>query len=339
MKSRRPSSRRRQNPALRYPDHFDFYRDVPGSLRQSFAFWDFLVLSPAEFLLALTFRGVRHLFHEILRRTRMKELRPTPSLRGTPNPADIDEIWTLKPRTLFDRLRLGSRLLDLEPSVDNSFVFSENRHSGHREIIARHSGIKGWLQDHCPTVAYTTAMAWKKLASRLKTLCGAPANVPLEWLLPDAPEIASLTQDPAVAAAIEAGRKRLSGFLEEGKSIVGLQKLAERKMNIIRFPSKNAGNSLILSSGGKKSGGRRKSWVEREEKGRGNGLMQGGKGKIRGAGVEREALRRARQTEMRARRQAEAMPGQLAALADALRRSEIDPRSFQALRQLLPLLR
>jgi hypothetical protein len=269
----------------------------------------------------------------------MKELRPTPSLRGTPQPADIDEIWTLKPRTLLDRLRLGSRLLDLEPSVDNTFVFSENRQSGRREIIARHSGIKGWLLDHCPTVAYTTAMAWKKLASRLKTLCGAPANIPLEWLLPDAPEISSLTQDPAVAAAIEAGRKRLSGFLEEGKSIVGLQKLAERKMNIIRFPSKKAGNSLILSSGGKKSGRGQKSWVEREEKGRGNGLTRGGKGKIRGPGSDQEALRQARRTEMRARRQAEAMPGQLAALADALRQSEIDPRNIHALRQLLPLLR
>ena len=339
MKSRRPPSLRRQNPAFRYPDHSDFCRDVPGSLRQSFAFWDFLVLSPAEFLLALTFRGVRHIFHEILRRQRMKELRPTPSLRDTPKPADIDEIWTIKPRTLLDRLRLGSRLLDLEPSVDNSFVFSENRQSGHREIIARHSGIKGWLQDHCPTVAYTTAMAWKKLASRLKTLCGAPANVPLEWLLPDAPEIASLTQDPAVAAAIEAGRKRLSGFLEEGKSIVGLQKLAEHKMNIIRFPSKNAGNSLILSFGGKKSGGRRKSWAEREEKGRGNGLTRGGKGKIRRSGSEREALGRARKTEMRTRQRAGSMPGQLATLAEALRRSEIDPRNLHALRQLMSLLR
>ena len=325
MKSRRTPSRRRRNPPLRYPDHSDLYRDVPGSLRQSFAFWDFLVLSPAEFLLALTFRGVRRLFHEILRRRRMAECKPVPSLRGTPEPKEIQEIWTIQPRTLTDRLRLGSRLLDLEPGVDNSFVWKENRTTGRREIVARHAGVKGWLQIHCPTVTYTTAMGYKKLASRLKTLCNAPANVPLEWLLPNAPEISALTQDPAMAAAIEAGRKRLSGFLEEGKSFVGLQKLAERKMNIIRLPSKNTKNSLIFSSEGVKSG-----------EGRKNGLMRGGRGQTLGHDDARKRLRR---TEMQARRRAEAMPGQLAALAEALRQSEIDPRNLHALRQLLPLLR
>ena len=330
-----PPSRRR-NPPLRYPDHSDLYRDVPGSLRQSFAFWDFLVLSPAEFLLALTFRGVRRLFHEILRRRRMAECKPVSSLRGTPKPKEIQEIWTIHPRTLTDRLRLGSRLLDLEPGVDNSFVWKENRTTGRREIVARHAGVKGWLQVHCPTVTYTTAMGYKKLASRLKTLCGAPANIPLEWLLHNAPEISALTQDPAVAAAIEAGRKRLSGFLEEGKSFVGLQKLAERKMNIIRLPSKNLKNSLILSSGGMKSGEGRKSGVKRSGKGQGNGLMRGGRGPIRGRDNARKRLRRA---EMRARRREEAMPEQLAALAEALRQSEINPRNIHALRRLLPLLR
>ena len=334
MKSRRTPVRRRRNPPLRYPDHADLYRDVPGSLRQSFAFWDFLVLSPAEFLLALTFRGVRRLFHEILRRRRMAECKPVPSLRGTPKPKEIQEIWTIHPRTLTDRLRLGSRLLDLEPGVDNSFVWKENRTTGRREIVARHAGVKGWLQVHCPTVTYTTVMGYKKLAARLKTLCGAPANIPLEWLLPDAPEISTLTQDPAVAAAIEAGRKRLAGFLEEGKSFVGLQKLAERKMNIIRLPSKNTKNSLILSSGEVKSERGKKSGMERGGKERGNALIRGGRGQMREHDDARKRLRRA---EMRARRRAEAMPGQLAALAEALRQSELDPRNLHALRQLLTL--
>ena len=247
---RRKSPRRRHLPARReisaplYP--------LPTSLRASIELFE-LLLTPLEALYLFTCRSVRQLARDLLRRLRMKELRPTPSLRGTPNPADIDEIWTLKPRTLLDRLRLGSRLLDLEPAVDNSFVFREYPHSGRREIIARHAGVKGWLQDHCPTVAYTTAMAWKKLASRLKTLCGAPANVPLEWLLPDALEIETLTSDPALADAISAARRRLDGFLAEGKTFSGLQKLAEKRMNIIRFPSKKLEKSLILRQGGPKS--------------------------------------------------------------------------------------
>jgi hypothetical protein len=96
-------------------------------------------------------------------------------------------------------------------------------------------------------------MAWKKLASRLKTICGAPANVPLEWLLPDAPEISTLTTNPALAAAITAARRHLDGFLAEGTTFSGLQKLAEKRMNIIRFPSKKLENHLILKQGGPKS--------------------------------------------------------------------------------------
>ena len=241
---RRPVLVRREISAPLYP--------LPTSLRASIELFE-LLLTPLEALYLFTCRSVRQLARDLLRRLRMKELRPTPSLRGTPKPADIDEIWTLKPRTLLDRLRLGSRLLDLEPAVDNSFVFREYPHSGRREIIARHAGVKGWLQDHCPTVAYTTAMAWKKLASRFKTLCGTPANVPLEWLLPDAPEISTLTSDPALADAIAAARRRLDGFLAEGKTFSGLQKLAEKRMNIIRFPSKKLENSLILKQGGPKS--------------------------------------------------------------------------------------
>jgi hypothetical protein len=203
--------------------------------------------------------------------------------------------------------------------------------------------VKGWLHVHCPTVAYTTAMAWKKLASRLKTLCSVPAEIPFEWLLPDAPEIAILTQNPETAAAIAEGRKRLAGFLEEGKSFVGLQKLAERKMNIVRLPSKNIENSLILSSNGMRFGERRKVGAGKGGARWGNGRKQLGEGQIRARnGVTtggRKALRRARRAEMRARRRAEAMPGQLAALADVLRQSENDPRNFSVFRQLLHLLR
>jgi hypothetical protein len=270
----------------------------------------------------------------------MKELRPTPSLRGTPAPADIDEIWIINPRTLFDRLRLGSRLLDLEPSVDNSFLFKENAISGRREIIARHSGVKGWLQIHCPTVAYTTAMGYKKLASRLKTLCGVQANVPFEWLLPDAPEISTLTSDSSLAEAIADGRKKLSGFFDEGKTFTGLQTLAEKRMNIIRLPPKNTDFSLIFGTSKRKSGGGGR---------KGGGAAVSGKrfrrdGVRRGAGrrptpAERHARRLERRTELRRQRRLDALPQQLAALGEALRQSEVEPRNFAVLRQLAELFR
>ena len=44
------------------------------------------------------------------------------SLRGVPSPEDIEDIWDLDPRTLCGRLRIGSRLADLEPTLDARFV-------------------------------------------------------------------------------------------------------------------------------------------------------------------------------------------------------------------------
>jgi hypothetical protein len=271
MKSGHKSFHHSRNPSFGWSDRDDIFRGIPGSVGYSFAFWDALLLSPVEFLLRLSFRTARRLAHEILRRQRVKECRPTPSLRGAPGPGEIDEVWNAAPRTLIERLRLGSRLLDLEPTVDNSFVYKENRTTGRREIVARHSGVKGWLRLHCPHVAYTTAMAYKKLAARLKTLCGAPGEVPLEWLLPGAPEISSLTQDKRLAATIGAGRKRLKGFLEEGNSFAGVCRVAEEGMKIVRLPTKKARISLISSKGKKETAAMAAALVAALRKGEGDG--------------------------------------------------------------------
>ena len=346
MRNPRFQSRRPRNPP---PWREGSY--LPGSLaHQSFAFWDAILLTPVDALLRLAGRSARRLLQEILRRRRMKELRPTPSLSGTPKPADIDEIWIISPRTLLDRLRIGSRLLDLEPSVDNSFVFQENPISGRKKIIARHSGVKGWLRLHCPAVAYTTAMAFKKLASRLKTLCGAPANVPLEWLLPDAPEISALTSDPVLADAIAAARRRLDGFLAEGKTFTGLQALVEKQMKIVRLPSKNIDFSLICDSSAENSGrecgraggkghpvnAKGRKW---DSEGKKSAEKWGGAGVSGRRGPKRPLSRAKRRTELRRRRHLDTLPQQLETLAEALRQSEIDPRNVPALRQLAALLR
>jgi hypothetical protein len=228
--------------AWTYDRRFD---GIPSaSIRHSLEFWDFF-LSPVVFGLLLAQRGVQALVRRILYASRQREAASAPSLRGTPGRKDIDSAWEKRPRTMQDALRLGSRLLDLEPTVDNSRVWKENPHTGRREVVFRHAGIKGWLQRNCPAVPYSTAMRYKKLASRLRTVCGLPGNIPLEWVLPDSPMPPAEGLDSKTLAAIEKGRRALGKILAEAKSLRGLDRVVEREMNLVRLPRKNQEITVI----------------------------------------------------------------------------------------------
>jgi hypothetical protein len=223
---------------------FHRFDGMPGSLRHSAEILDFLVLSPVLFGLLLAQRGVRALVRKILRDSRCRETAPSPSLRGAPVKKDIDSVWAETPRTMLSALRLGSRLLDLEPTVDNSRVWKEYPLTGKREVVFRHAGIKGWLKDHCPGVQYNTAMRYKKLASRLRTVCGVAGNIPFEWLLPDA-IIPAEGLDAETRATIERGKAELAKILAEAKSLRGLDRVVEERMNLVGLPRKGKEISVI----------------------------------------------------------------------------------------------
>ena len=155
------------------------------------------------------------------------------SLRGEPSPEDIGEIWELDPRTLCSRLRIGSRLADLEPTLDSRFVFKKTR-SGSKRICARQPGMKGWMKKHVPSVKYSTAMHYKKLATRLRQLIGLDARIPLEWLLPDNEE-----EVPALSAAdrkvVAAAKTKLSRLLADNPKVTRLTCAVESKLGIMRM--------------------------------------------------------------------------------------------------------
>ncbi|MBR4190855.1 MAG: hypothetical protein IKQ55_12965 [Kiritimatiellae bacterium] len=162
--------------------------------------------------------------------------KPSPSLRGTPSPEDIQEFWDTEPRDLHARLRIGSRLADLEPTLDNTFVFKKNR-AGRRRIAARQPGLKGWLRKNTSDVKYSTAMHYKKLATRLRQLVGLDARIPLEWLLPGAdapsPQLAAL--EPTDRRAAAAARKKLLTLLAENPKYSHLVLAVEQKLGIMRM--------------------------------------------------------------------------------------------------------
>ena len=158
---------------------------------------------------------------------------PPVSLRGTPTPEDIEDAWDIDPRTLCGRLRIGSRLADLEPTLDSRFVFKTAR-NGSKRICARRPGLKGWMRKNVPAVKYSTAMHYKKLATRLRQLVGLDAKIPLEWLLPDngeAPSGLSAADRRAAAAA----RSKLVRLLEENPKVTHLVRAVERKLGIMRM--------------------------------------------------------------------------------------------------------
>ena len=162
--------------------------------------------------------------------------KPSPSLRGTPTPEDVTGLWTLSPRDLATRLRIGSRLADLEPTLDNTFVFKNSRSTHHR-IVARQPGLKGWLRSNTPDIKYSTAMHYKKLATRLRQLIGLDVRIPLEWLFPGDEDGASQLAALPLAdrQAVTAARRKLHALLADNPKYSHLVLAVEQKLGIMRM--------------------------------------------------------------------------------------------------------
>ena len=162
--------------------------------------------------------------------------KPSPSLRGTPTPDDISNLWELSPRNLATRLRIGSRLADLEPTLDNTFVFKDS-HSTHHRIVARQPGLKGWLRKNTHDIKYSTAMHYKKLATRLRQLLGLDVRIPLEWLIPGdesgTARLAELSSTDRQAAAT--ARRKFQVLLADNTKYSHLVQAVEQKLGIMRM--------------------------------------------------------------------------------------------------------
>ena len=171
--------------------------------------------------------------HEIARQVRIHEKRPaSASLRGTPTPKELLADWREKPRTLAIRLRLGSRLADLDPTLDHT-ILRTTLPSGKTVIHSRKGGMKGWLEDRRVAIPYSTAMRYKKLVQRLRQILKLDDRIPLEWLLsgvPSGQHLPAALQSPFATAA-----RRLSAILRENPTLAALGRYAERKLGIVRL--------------------------------------------------------------------------------------------------------
>jgi hypothetical protein len=193
---------------------------------------DLLVTPAVCAAFALTEVG-KHFFRELQRWRRIREKRPkSPSLRGTPTPDELADDWSNVPRPLSTCLRLGSRLADLEPTLDSSLIY-KTLPNGRKHIIARNGGVKGWLRDHRVPVRYNTVMRYKKLAQRLRLVLALDERIPLEWLISGLPDAHRLPEELSVS--FKTARNRLQRILKENRTLVSLSRFVDKQLGIQRL--------------------------------------------------------------------------------------------------------
>lgn len=184
---------------------------------------------------------------ELRRRARLRAPKPpSPSLRGTPTPRELVEEAGKRPRTLAVRLRLGSRLADLAPTLDSGNRY-EVSGRGAKRISGRGRGVKGWLEDNRIRVNYGTLMRYKRLAVRLRALLGLDDRLPLEWLLPGG----DFRRDvpPELLGSYGVARRRLGKLLREHWNFSRLARHVDGALGLVRLPRVRRGGGVFLDEG------------------------------------------------------------------------------------------
>ncbi len=167
---------------------------------------------------------------ELRRRGRLRAPHPeSPSLRGTPTAQELKADCAISPRTLRVRLRLGSRLADLGPTLDSGNRYRESP-TGAKRIQSRGRGLRGYLADNRIPVSYSTLMRYRLLALRLRQFLQLDPRLPLEWLLPGESPDRPLPAD--LQAPCSTARRRLAHLLRDHWNFDRLRKHVDAKLGI-----------------------------------------------------------------------------------------------------------
>ena len=190
----------------------------------------FLTVTATAFTAFLVTETGAAILDELHRRHRLRiPLPESPSLRGTPTPQELAAACAATPRKLLERLRLGSLLADLDPTLDRTFSFTELP-NGAKRYRSRGGGLKTYLADNRIATPYSTLMRYKLLATRLRQLLALDARLPLEWLLPHASPDRELPSD--LRAPCWTARRRLARLLRENPNFTRLRKHVDAALGI-----------------------------------------------------------------------------------------------------------
>ena len=130
-----------------------------------------------------------------------RRIRMRMTLNRCPTREEILDAWVKVKESNEALLRFGSLMEDLECYVDNSLRRTEDG-----IIVGRRPGIKGWLQMEIPALylKYTTVMACKAAAKRMRQVLDISDPLPLSAVLGDAisrPEPTSCADETEIRLA------------------------------------------------------------------------------------------------------------------------------------------
>ena len=131
------------------------------------------------------------------------------------------------------RLRIGSRLADLAPTLDRGNRYDVSP-TGAKRICGRGRGMRGWLEDHRVGMNYSTLMRYMRLAVRLRALLGLDERLPLEWLLPGASASAEVPAE--LRAQCAAAKRKLARLMREHRNFRRLQVHVDGALGLRRLP-------------------------------------------------------------------------------------------------------
>ena len=186
--------------------------------------------------------GASHAVRRQLRKTRKS------STRKPPTPEALEAAWAKSRRSLEWKLRLGSMLEDLEPSVDQSYIRDDDG-----AVVGREPGIRGWLMEHCVEVFdhYKTAMGYKALAHRFRLAIDLPEPFTLEDVL----DALSESIESIEAKEKEERDARLAKVKNSGDSAAA-EAAAEGVAGAQKMPREGAATSAATSAAASVAGGK-----------------------------------------------------------------------------------
>ena len=162
------------------------YRDCDPYLRRSLARGDaYWALCDAVIWLAgKAIEGGTELLRRRVARQRLAKITREMAARGVPTPAELVARWNrTKRKDLPEALRIGAMLLRIAETQEGA-----RQRSTDGQFIGRGGGLKAWLAEYCPTIPYSTACTYRRLAALLLDSLAMEhkdAENTMAWLLPD----------------------------------------------------------------------------------------------------------------------------------------------------------
>ena len=180
----------------------------------------------------LAVKGVQAAKARVDRAIYLRQANKTAAKTSTPRPTDVADAWRIpqSPRTPAAALLLGDQLLAVEAPSAALHTLDEN---GRCHLSSRGGGLKEWLHHAAPTIPYSTAMRYRRLAAHLRQWLQLPAEIPLSWLFPTAPSPATLTPSAPLRRQLARARRAFCALLADYPSLARLQRHLETDLGLL----------------------------------------------------------------------------------------------------------